>query len=87
MAKKNKLSRHVELVFIYQHDHNKQDIQYIKHTYVLTGMDWMEVCHSISNRFIQCFSDKIDRVNQNSPSMQFRRANMDSGGPIGIQEG
>ena len=43
--------------------------------------------HSISNRFFQCFSYIIDRVHQNSPTMYFRRANTDSGGPIRIQEG
>ena len=43
--------------------------------------------HSISNRFFQCFSYIIDRVHQNSPSMHFKRANTDSGGPIRIQEG
>ena len=43
--------------------------------------------HSISNMFLQCFSSIIDRVNQNSLSMHFRRANKDLGGPIRIQEG
>ena len=37
--------------------------------------------------FFQCFSYIIDRLHQNSPSMHFRRANMDSGGPIRIKEG
>ena len=37
--------------------------------------------------FFQCFSYIIDRVHQNSPSMHFRRANTDSGGPIRNQEG
>ena len=41
-----------------------------------------QINHSISNRFFQCFSYIIDRVHQNSPSMHFRRANTDSGGPI-----
>ena len=43
--------------------------------------------HSISNRFVQYFSCIIDRVHQNFLSMHFRRANMDSGGPIRIQKG
>ena len=42
--------------------------------------------HSISNMFFQWFSDIIDRVPQNSPSMHFRRGNTKSGGPIRIQE-
>ena len=50
-------------------------------------LDSREIGHSISNRFFQCFSYIIDRVHQNSPSMHFRRANTDSGGPIRIQEG
>ena len=66
--------------------------------------DWQEsslkLWHSISNRFCQCFSYIIYRVHYNSPSMhfrraitdsggpiKFRRANTDSGGPIRIQEG
>ena len=47
----------------------------------------VRIIHSISKRFCQCFSYIIDRVQQNSPSMHFRRANMDSGGPIPSQKG
>ena len=43
--------------------------------------------HLISNQFVQCFSYIIDRVHHNSPSIHFRRANTDLGGPIRIQEG
>ena len=36
--------------------------------------------------FFKAFLQIRDRVHQNSPSMHFRRANTDSGGPIRIQE-
>ena len=39
-----------------------------------------------SKQVFQCFSYIVDRSHQNSPSMHFRRANTDSGGPIRIQE-
>ena len=41
----------------------------------------------LPSRLMIFHSISTDRVHQNSSSMHFRRANMDSGGPIRIQEG